>query len=272
KTVLLDQWIDRTETFTDAEIGYIRQDKIITKNKNVVIGMIQSISMKDYDPKIFDQFSFVIFDECHHAASKVYSNALYKTGAQYVLGLSATPDRTDGTSYVLNWYLGDMIHREPVKKNKQVIVKIFNYNSNHSKFREHYMRRSGKITPAISKMINELSDIRERTIHIANIISELRKNPERKILILSGRISLLEELKKLVDDNIASDIKNGDIIPEECITYFYTGSVKPNDRHEAEQQADILFASYSIADEGLDIERLNTVILATPRKNIIQAS
>jgi hypothetical protein len=47
--------------------------------------------------------------------------------------------------------------------------------------------------------------------------------------------------------------------------------MKEKDRKDAETNADILFATYDMAHEGLDIDRLNTVILTTPKKNIIQS-
>ena len=53
-------------------------------------------------------------------------------------------------------------------------------------------------------------------------------------------------------------MSNNKIILEGCIKTF------------KETNADILFATYDMAHEGLDIDRLNTVILATPKKNIIQ--
>ena len=43
------------------------------------------------------------------------------------------------------------------------------------------------------------------------------------------------------------------------------------EREEAEKYGDILFATYAMAKEGLDIERLNTVILATSQKDVIQS-
>ena len=53
--------------------------------------MIQSISMREYDPTIFEDISIVGLMNTHHASSNVYSSALAKTGAKYTVGLSATP-------------------------------------------------------------------------------------------------------------------------------------------------------------------------------------
>ena len=65
KTFLMNQWKDRIMQFIpDAKIGYIQGNTIDVYGKDIVIGMLQSISMKDYPTRLFDEFGFVVFDEC----------------------------------------------------------------------------------------------------------------------------------------------------------------------------------------------------------------
>ena len=273
KTFLQDQWVERIKQFTNAKIGLIRQDKVDVENKDIVIAMIQSLSMRDYDMDIFDKFKFVIYDEAHHCASKVFSKALYKTGANYTLALSATPERPDGLKKVMDWYLGPTIYMEKKKPNKQVLVKVFKYITNHKLFVEKtiFNRKTNTNKAHMPLMINNLVEIEERNTHILNIINQLRKFPERKILILSGRREHLKFLKDSVDARIKIDIENNKIEENECKTYYYLGGMKEKERKEAETKSDILFATYDMAHEGLDIDRLNTVILATSKKNVIQS-
>ena len=273
KTFLQDQWVERIKQFTNAKIGLIRQDKVDVENKDIVIAMIQSLSMKDYDMDIFDKFKFVIYDEAHHCASKIFSKSLYKTGANYTLALSATPDRPDGLKKVMDWYLGPTIYLEKKKPNKQVLVKVFKYITDHELFIEKtiFNRQTHTNKAHMPLMINNLVEIGERNTHILNIINQLRKFPERKILILSGRREHLKFLKDSVDAQIKIDVENNKIEENECKTYYYLGGMKEKDRKEAETKSDILFATYDMAHEGLDIDRLNTVILATSKKNVIQS-
>lgn len=273
KTFLQDQWVDRIKQFTNAKIGLIRQDKIDVEDKDIVIAMIQSLSMKEYDMDIFDKFKFVIYDEAHHCASKIFSQALYKTGANYTLALTATPDRADGLKKVMDWYLGPTIYMEKRKPNKQVLAKVFKYTTNHKLFVEKtiFNRKTQSNKAHMPTMINNLVEIDERNGHILNIINQLRKFPERKILILSGRRDHLKFLKDSVDEQIKIDIENNKMEENECRTYYYLGGMKEKDRKESETKGDILFATYDMAHEGLDIDRLNTVILSTPKKNIIQS-
>jgi len=270
KTFLQDQWIDRIKKFTNASIGIIRQNKIVV-NCDIVVGMVESISYRDYDPSIFDDFKLVIYDEVHHLGSKIFSKTLLKTGATYTLGLSATPIRNDGMTKIIKWFVGDIIYKQEMKKDANVNVKSFEFNTDTKLFTEKKRAFGGKIKINIPLTINMLCKNNERTQHLINIISGLRQNSERKIIILSDRISLLKILKEAIDKIIENEIKEEKIEKDEWKTYYYTGDLNQKSRKEAEINADILFATYGMAKEALDIERLNTIIFATPQKNVIQS-
>jgi superfamily II DNA or RNA helicase len=272
QSFLQDQWADRIKFFTGEDVGIIRQDKVKVDGKKIVVGMIQSIASRDYGD-IFDDFGLVIYDECHHYASKWFSQAIAKLGAKYILGLSATLYRADGLVKVVHWYMGDVAYKERMKTNNQVVVKMLTFNSKDKKrFKETTRMVNGVRIANCTKMLNNLVDIKTRDKMLVNIINTLRKDPERKILVLSGRkISHLPKLKNEIDAFIKKDIEEGKLVEGECQTYYYTGDCKQKERQEAEKNADIIFGTYSMAQEGLDIPRLNTIVLATPKKDVVQA-
>jgi superfamily II DNA or RNA helicase len=271
KSFLQSQWVERANTFTNAKIGTIRGPIIDVDNKDIVIGMIQSISMKEYDSKVFDGFGLVIVDECHHIASRVFSKALYKTATQYTIGLSATPKRADGLTKIIHWYLGKMIFQQERKCDNNIVVRKLNLFLDDPLFQEKTVYAKGKSRPNAPKMITNFCNIERRNQIILRIIDTLRQNPKRKILVLSGRIAHLEFLKTQTEERIQKDIKNGKLLENECQAHYYIGKMKQAERKQAELYGDILFASYEMAHEGLDIDRLNTVILATPKKSVVQA-
>ena len=98
--------------------------------------MLQSISMIDYDVEMFKKFDLVIFDECHHLGSQVFSQALLKLNSPFLLGLSATPNRSDKTEKVFYHFLGEMIYQEVVPLQHKVKIEIHNYTIKHRKFRD----------------------------------------------------------------------------------------------------------------------------------------
>ena len=272
KSFLLSQWKKQIKKFCGLDAGTIRGKIIDVDKKEIVVGMIQSISMKEYDDEVFNKFGLVIYDESHHCASKVFSQALMKTCCKYTLALSATPYRNDGLIKVMHWFLGETIYREKIRINNQVVSKIFTYTSSDEKFKEKiipYGKQRGK--PDIIKMMGNLAALKQRTKHIIDIINEIRKDPERKIIILSKYVDHLKEMKEGVDALIAQDVKDGKLLDDEINTTMYIGAMKQWQREEAEAEGDIFFATNDLAREGLDIERLNTVILATSQKDVNQS-
>ena len=107
KEFLLNQWVERIGFFLPgARIGRIQGPIIDIENKDIVLCMLQSVSMKDYPANIFDSFGLTVIDEVHHISSEVFSRALFKIVTKYTIGLSATMDRKDGTTKVFKMFFG----------------------------------------------------------------------------------------------------------------------------------------------------------------------
>ena len=72
---------------------YIAEQK--EKDAYIVCGSVQSISknIEDFNP---EEFGYVIIDEAHHGTAETYRSILSYFKPQFTLGLTATPDRTDG--------------------------------------------------------------------------------------------------------------------------------------------------------------------------------
>ena len=92
KDFLMTQWRDRIMEFLpDAKIGKIQQNTIDIEGKDVVLAMVQSLSMKEYPEGPFDSFGLAIFDECRQLGAEVFYKSMAKVASKYRLGLSATP-------------------------------------------------------------------------------------------------------------------------------------------------------------------------------------
>lgn len=135
KTFLLNQWQDRIKEYTNADVGIIQQDKIDISGKQIVVAMLQSISLKDYDKELFQAFPLVIYDECHHLGARMFSKSLIKVQAPFYLGLSATPERKDHMDKVFKYFLGDIKYRGKFEPNNQVKVKLYSYFINNLNFK-----------------------------------------------------------------------------------------------------------------------------------------
>lgn len=269
KSFLQDQWYERIKQFTNANIGMIRQKKVDVERKDIVIGMLQSISMKDYDKKVFEGFDIILVDEIHRIGSKVFSKALLKVQPKYTIGLSATPYRKDGLTKVIKWHVGNILAKVERQGDNAVYVKMFDYKSDNKLFVEKKRWIKHKIKPDTVKMTTNIPKVDERNILITSLINNLRKIDGRKILVLGGRREHLKDLQKMVDKFIQQDIKEGICEEDEVKTGLYMGQMKEYELKDSED-ADIIFGTYDMAAEGLDIPGLNTLVLATPKKDIIQ--
>ena len=59
-----------------ARVGRIQGDVLDIEDKDVVIGMVQSLSMRTYSKETFENFGLVIVDEVHRIGSEVFSKSL----------------------------------------------------------------------------------------------------------------------------------------------------------------------------------------------------
>jgi superfamily II DNA or RNA helicase len=270
KTFLLNQWHDRIKQFTNAKVGIIRRNIVDIEGKDIVVGMLQSISMIDYDLSIFNDFQLLICDEAHHFGSRVFSKALRKVGAKYTLGLSATPHRSDGLTKILYWYLGPIMYKLERKGDRRVVVKAFNYYTKDPNYREQkrYVRNKG-LKANVPVMVTALKKVKQRNTFIVKILHRLVKQDERKVMVLSDRLEHLDMMKNAFDKIIKKEVDDELLEEDEITSAYYIGKMKAYEQEDA-IKADIIFATYAMAAEGLDISDLNTLVLSTPKKNIVQ--
>ena len=255
KDFLMTQWYDRIEEFIpDARIGKIQQDTIDIEDKDIVLSMVQSLSMKEYPEDTFESFGLVIFDECHHLGAEVFSKCMAKVQSKYMLGLSATPNRKDGLRKVFEWYIGDIAYMTKETKDDDAIVNIIKYYSEDQKYSKVETTFQGK--PCVPKMINNICNYVERTDLIIKQLLPLY-DEGRCILILSDRRNHLLDIE--------TSLKKHDI---EC--GYYVGGMKPQGLRDA-QEKNVILGTFSMASEGMDIPKLNTMILASPKSDIVQS-
>jgi len=258
KEFLLNQWVERIKEFCpDARIGLIQGQIIDIEEKDIVIGMLQSLSMKEYPQNQFKSFGFTIFDECHHISSETFSRAMQKIVTQYSLGLSATMNRKDGLTKVFKLFLGDIIYKEKRKSDENVLVKAIYYNTTDKEFNETDYDFRGN--PKYSTMITKISEFNHRTEFLLTIITEeLRLNKDQQILFLAHRKSMLTYIFKALEyRNIAT-------------VGYYVGGMKEKDLKDSETKQ-VILATYQMAEEGLDIKTLTTLFLSSSKTDIVQA-
>jgi len=211
---------------------------------------------KVYDIEVENNHNFVlatgpIVHNCHRICSKTFSKALFQIATKKSLGLSATPDRKDGLSKVLNWFIGDITE---IKSTTE------------------------ELKPEIKTVIAEYETIPIPTyntmgkINLPNLVTQISIDPKRNQQILNEiiicnqdnrRILILSERRRQCSDLL-------DLLPSGISGGLYVGGMK-NEDLEISNTKDVILATYSMAHEGYDNSRLDTLIMATGRSSIIQA-
>ena len=304
KSSIFNQWIDRINQFlinvceckndiendivneckcdNSVKIGIIKGPICNIKSKDICIAMIQSISAKDYGD-IYKSFGLVIYDEAHHVSAKYFSRSLMKTNCKYIVGLSATPTRIDGLTKVIHWFIGDILYKEKQKMNNNVNVKIIDYMPHFDDPDIKYFKNvkrliNGRTCVDTTSICLNLSKIRSRNLLISTIANDMYKlnnnGSNRNIIILAKTkqqlIDIYDNIIQLNDP--IDDIESETMIRLKNDMMFYTGDTSENNRRLVELNAKIILATFGLAEEGLDIDRLNTLILASPKKSIEQTT
>lgn len=257
KEFLLQQWRERIQEFApSARLGLIKGKVIDVDDKDIVIASLQSLAMKDYEDATLNTFGTLVIDEAHHMGAQVFSQALKKTNFKYSIGLTATPKRKDGLSKVFLWYLGDIVYNSKQRKDTlQVVFKEY-YDSDPRYSKEHLLYNN---KPNMARMINNICEFAPRTMMICEEIRGIfAKECARKILILSDRRQHLNDIHKTLEGE-TFQIPSG----------FYYGGLSPADLKESEEKP-VILATFQYASEGFDLKGLDTLILASPKSDVIQ--
>lgn len=258
KEFLVEQWIERASMFLpDACVGVWQRDSVPTEGYDIVIGMVQSIvnPRRSYPNDLYDQFGVVVVDETHRYAAPSWQEAISKFKASYRIGLTATPERKDQLHHVFFAHIGPIRYWMEGHKEVPLIWKI----NLPTHIPHNYYKQWNSNDVNTSKLVTLLSKVSERTDIITNYA--LRAvHSGRKVLILSERVAHVKEMCERIQGRLKDPLKVG----------VYIGGMKADKREEA-SRADIICGTYAMAQEGLDIPRLDTLLLATPKTSVTQS-
>jgi len=237
KTVLLEQWSKRLSEYFKIDIKSIG---ILGKGKKKLNGVLDVATLQSLKnrPELTENYSQIIIDEAHHMPAVSFEIPLKRFKGKYVLGLSATPKRKDGMEAIMYLQCGDIVH-ESVRKSafKHTLKTII---TQYDTFMDHFTMMLGEITE---------DEIRNR-----QIIDEIMKLSERKILVLSELIEHLNILWHMLEaKGIDAVLLYGGLKTKEKRLQF-----------EKTEDASIILSTSSYIGEGIDIGHLDTIMFTMP--------
>jgi len=106
---LMHQWYAQLEAaFPDVEVGLLGGGS--RDRTPILIATYDSATI--HAESLGNQYGLLIFDECHHLPTDFYRAIAEYAIAPYRLGLTATPERTDGRHNDLDGLIGQQVYRK----------------------------------------------------------------------------------------------------------------------------------------------------------------
>lgn len=249
---LLNQWTERAN-----EVGLSATP--ISEGAGPTTGRIVVATMQTvggWDPeqrrKWGKHFGLVVVDEVHHAPCETMGACLYDLPGRWRLGLTATPDRVDGLTPWIHAHMGPTVHvieRAALVKAGRILVPVVR------------RMRSGWTAEDdldYGDMVTAATQDEERTGRILDVV--LRRAREgRRVLLLTERKAHAERMGTLLAEaGIATVVVHGEVTPK-----------KRKERIAAVDRGDArVLVATQLADEGLDLVGLDTLVLAAPQKHV----
>lgn len=282
---LKTQWIERAMEFYGIEeddIGIVQGPKCDYEGKTIVVGMIQSLYQKEYDPELYEHFGLVILDEVHTVGAPQFSRVLGQFGARYRLGVSATPNRPDALNKVLRSHLGPVrVTLESEHEASQ--VRIIEYDDCPAGWYATITKKEGRF-------ISEVSEDTDRNLMIADVIRRMWEDG-RQMLIIGGRIMQLEGLIEMAvamgvnrDDcglvtgteSVWKYIKDptpvlppigwdGEVVYTPVKLGVCSKTIKKKELELRKNTKQLIFSTYGMFMKGVDVPRLDAGMDVTPR-------
>lgn len=258
---LIKQSKERAERYMSKSLmGTITEGKV-NLGKGITFATIQTMCKLDL-AQYKDYWDCIITDEVHRVSGSPtavtqYQKVLNSLSARHKYGLSATVHRSDGMIQATYALVGEVAYKVPDEAVADKIMKVGIAPVNTGlKISREALNTDGTLNYA--KLITYLTENTARNKLIADSIER------RPSLILSDRLNHLEELMRLLPADMRKDAvmisgkmtsKTGKAKREQALEDMRSGKKK------------YLFATYSLAKEGLDVPRLERLYLTTPQKD-----
>lgn len=258
---LIKQSRERAELYMSKDLmGTITEGKV-NLGEGITFATIQTMCKLDL-AQYRNYWDCIITDEVHRVSGSPtavtqYQKVLNSLSARHKYGLSATVHRSDGMIGATYALVGEVAYKVPDEAVADKIMKVgICPVGTGVQISREALNTDGTLN--YTKLITYLTEHTERNALIAGSIEE------RPSLILSDRLNHLEAIMNLLPADMRKDAvmisgkmttKKGKAEREQALEDMRSGKKK------------YLFATYSLAKEGLDVPRLERLYLTTPQKD-----
>lgn len=258
---LMKQAKDRIESLTDIKVGTITEGKV--NIQDITVATVQTMCKLDLT-QYATTWGTVVIDEVHRLMGNptklsMFYKIIGSLKCWHKYGCTATFHRADKQERVINFVLGDIKYEVPREVVADRIMNVTVVKENLATPESlDYVGTDGMIS--YTGLINYLTNNAERNKEIASALNE---NADHYNLILSDRVEHLKQLMALVKDQSLCCMVDGSMVSKKAKAERQQAI---QDMREGKKR--YLFATYSLAKEGLDIPILDRLYMTTPHKDM----
>lgn len=263
KTGLAKQWRKMAEEHLGIETGMIGEGE--WDERDLTIGMMQTIRSRSHTADWWETWGFTVQDEAHRSRANTYQALLRRVTSRYFIGVTATPLEDMWEQPFLTRTIGPIFHitsDEELRRAGQKVAPLIKRVHTGWRWIPANAKEENYVDTKIIYrcIIKALQEDRQRA---ELIVSKIMEQPsECAQLVLSTRLAYLD----LLEDLLVEAGYEGSI-------YKMIGSVSGDRRDEIARLADsgncVIFATDKVAGEGLDIPRLDRLILTWPQRQAL---
>ena len=250
---LAEQWTNRIDTTLEGCTTSVYGGGKRDDSGRVVVATFQTLDRMSWVERYewAKQFGLCIVDECHHVPAEMFSRVIMTIPAKHRLGLTATPHRQDGLTSMLWWHLGPAVYE------------ITN---------EDLAKDGHVLPPRVEWLMTDWKGPKEQ-MDWPKLVNEMAANMYRNERIISRIVRAIEDGRQVL---VLSDrVNHCSLMAQELRFRGYTaeplvGRMTKKQRAETlnkarDREIQVVCAT-TLADEGLDLPSLDTVVLTTPTK------
>lgn len=251
---LVKQWVDDVRSLLGVEPGVVGAGRREIDRDVVVASVFSLAPLLEADPSLGARFGFAIFDEAHHIPAATFQRVIRSLPARRRLGLSATPDREDGHGKLVDWSFGP---RLLVKTVQELVADGFLMMPRLVEVPTEFEFDVNPDDPRrITKLHRALTRDEPRNRTIADL-AMWESQAGETVLLLSNRKEHCRRLGKML---CAMGV-------DARVVVGATGKrARAGALDDLRAGAASVVVATSLADEGLNIERLSRIILAFPER------